>query len=73
MRCGINLENGFSILIKERWESVYWHICRMVIHHDEAQDATQETFIRVFRSFQKFEGDSSLTVWKVWRWQRAWR
>ena len=36
-------ENGFRILMKEKWESVYWHIRRLVIHHNDAQDATQET------------------------------
>ena len=56
-------ENGFRILMKEKWESVYWHIRRLVIHHNDAQDATQETFIRLFRSFAKFKGDSSLKVW----------
>ena len=56
-------ENGFRILMKEKWESVYWHIRRLVIHHNDAQDATQETFIRLFRSFDKFKGDSSLKGW----------
>lgn len=56
-------ENGFRILMKDKWESVYWHIRRLVIHHTDAQDATQETFIRIFRSFDKFKGDSSLKVW----------
>lgn len=56
-------ENGFRILMKEKWEPVYWHIRRLVIHHNDAQDATQETFIRLFRSFDKFKGDSSLKVW----------
>ena len=36
-------ENGFRILMKEKWEAVYWHIRRLVIHHADAQDATQET------------------------------
>lgn len=58
-----NPENGFRILMKEKWESVYWHIRRLVIHHEDAQDATQETFIRVFRAIGKFKGDSSLNVW----------
>lgn len=58
-----NPESGFRILMKEKWESVYWHIRRLVIHHEDAQDATQETFIRVFRSIGKFKGDSSLNVW----------
>lgn len=55
-----NREEGFRLLRKEKWEPVYWHIRRMVIHHADAQDATQETFIRVFRSFDGFKGDSSL-------------
>lgn len=58
-----NREEGFRLLMKEKWEPVYWHIRRMVIHHADAQDATQETFIRVFRSFDNFKGDSSLKVW----------
>ena len=56
-------QNGFRILMKEKWESVYWHIRRLVVHHVDAQDATQETFIRLFRSFDKFKGESSLKVW----------
>lgn len=56
-------QNGFRILMKEKWEPVYWHIRRLVIHHADAQDATQETFIRLFRSFNKFRGESSLKVW----------
>ena len=56
-------ENGFRILMKEKWESVYWHIRRLLVSHADAQDATQETFIRIFRSFSSFKGDSSLKVW----------
>lgn len=58
-----NPEAGFRILMKDRWESVYWHIRRLVVSHADAQDGTQETFIRIFRSFDKFKGDSSLKVW----------
>lgn len=56
-------ESGFRILMKEKWAAVYWHIRRLVTHHSDAQDATQETFIRVFRSINNFKGDSSLNVW----------
>ena len=31
--------------------------------HDDAQDATQETFVRVFRSFLQFKGECSLGAW----------
>ena len=58
-----NPENGFRILMKDKWEAVYWHIRRLVVNHADAQDATQETFIRIFRSFDKFKGECSLKVW----------
>lgn len=56
-------ETGFRYLMSFYREPVYWHIRRMVIHHADAQDATQETFIRVFRSISRFKGESSLKVW----------
>lgn len=56
-------ETGFRLLMSYYREPVYWHIRRMVIHHADAQDATQETFIRVFRSISWFKGESSLKVW----------
>ena len=58
-----NAETGFRMLMSIYREPVYWHIRRMVIHHADAQDATQETFIRVFRSISGFRGESSLKVW----------
>ena len=42
---------------------IYWHIRRLVVAHDDAQDATQEAFIRVFRSFSQFRGDSPFSAW----------
>lgn len=56
-------ETGFRMLMSIYREPVYWYIRRMVIHHADAQDATQETFIRVFRSISGFKGESSLKVW----------
>lgn len=56
-------ENGFRILLKRKMESVYWHIRRPTINHADAQDATQETFIRIFQSLGKYKGYSSLKVW----------
>lgn len=58
-----NPEYGFRLLMDQFQEPVYWHIRRMLVHHSDAQDATQETFIRVFRSIDKFRGESSLRVW----------
>ena len=40
---------GFALLVKRYTEPIYWHIRRMVVSHDDAQDAMQETFIRIYR------------------------
>lgn len=59
----VNSEKGFRLLMGKYKEPVYWHIRRLVVAHDDAQDATQETFIRVFRSLSDFKGDGSLRSW----------
>ena len=58
-----DLEKGFRALMAQYKESVYWHIRRIVNSHNEADDITQETFIRVFRSINRFEFRSSLATW----------
>lgn len=56
-------EQGFRLLMGKYSEPVYWHIRRLVVAHADAQDATQETFLRVFRSFQSHDSGSSLAAW----------
>lgn len=56
-------EKGFRLLMAKYKEPVYWHIRRLVFTHDDAQDAAQEAFVRMFRSFSQFKGESSLCAW----------
>lgn len=43
---------------------LYWHIRRLVVSHDDAEDALQETFIKVFTKAGSFRGDdSALEAW----------
>ena len=56
-------ENGFRMLMAKYQESVYWHIRRLVVSHDDAQDASQETFVRIYRSLGNYRGDCSLRSW----------
>lgn len=58
-----NPERGFRLLMSAYEAPVYWHIRRMVVSHDDAQDAAQETFIRVFRSFGSHREARSLAAW----------
>ena len=36
-----NPQNGFRMLMAKYQENVYWHIRRLVVSHDDAQDALQ--------------------------------
>jgi len=54
---------GFNMLVRTYEQRVYWHIRKMVIDHDDADDLTQEIFIKVHRSIDNFRGDSQLFTW----------
>lgn len=56
-------ERGFRLLMARYREAVYWHVRRLLVSHDDAQDVTQETFIRVFRSFSGFKDECPFGVW----------
>lgn len=56
-------DKGFRLLMKKYKEAIYWHIRRLVVSHADAQDATQETFVRVFRNYGQYDEIHSLTAW----------
>lgn len=58
-----DIEHGARLLMSKYKEPIYWHIRRLVVSHDDAQDAAQETFVRTFRSFRQFKGDCSFKTW----------
>ena len=58
-----SLERGFRMLMMKYQEPLYWHIRRLVVSHDDAQDAAQETFVRIYRSFDQYRGDCSFRSW----------
>lgn len=60
---GRDADGGFRLLMRTYMEPVYWHVRRMVVSLEDAQDVTQETFVRVFRFIHSFSGDSSLKTW----------
>jgi RNA polymerase sigma-70 factor (ECF subfamily) len=58
-----NAEKGFRLLMAKYKEPVYWHIRRLVVSHADAQDVTQDTFLRIFRSFSQYSGEGSFKSW----------
>ncbi|MBW2938139.1 RNA polymerase sigma factor [Aureisphaera sp. CAU 1614] len=56
-------EKAFRELITTYKERLYWHIRKIVLNHDDADDVLQNTFIKVFRNIDKFQGESKLYTW----------
>jgi RNA polymerase sigma-70 factor (ECF subfamily) len=54
---------GFNLLVTHFQERVYLLARKMVIDHDDANDITQDVFIKVYQNLEKFRGDSSLFTW----------
>ena len=56
-------EKAFKTLVKEYKERLYWHIRKIVLDHEDANDVIQNTFIKIHLNIDKFKGDSSLFTW----------
>jgi len=56
-------DRGFSVLVNQLKERVYWQIRHMVLSHEDANDLVQEVFIKVFQNIDNFKHDSSLSTW----------
>lgn len=56
-------EVAFNKLLAEYKERLYWHIRKIVIDHEDADDALQNTFMKVFENINKFKGNSSIYTW----------
>ena len=56
-------ERAYTSIIKKYQEKLYWHIRRMVVDHDDANDVLQNMFIKVWKSLDNFREDSQLYTW----------
>ncbi|MCA0959306.1 RNA polymerase sigma factor [Muricauda ruestringensis] len=54
---------AFEVLVNAYKERLYWHIRRIVLNHDDADDVLQNTFIKVYKNIDNFKGESKLYSW----------
>ncbi|TYA54835.1 RNA polymerase sigma factor [Formosa maritima] len=55
--------NAFTILVDQYKDLVFTLALRMLKNREEAEEVSQDTFIKVFKSLQKFKGDSKFSTW----------
>ena len=59
----VTKEKAFTSIIKKYQEKLYWHLRRMVVDHDDANDVLQNVMIRVWNGLENFREDSQLYTW----------
>ncbi len=62
-RCADTRSYAFNLIVRKYQERIYWHIRKMVIHHDDADDVIQNTFLKVWTGLDGFREDSQLFTW----------
>ncbi|MFR9651016.1 MAG: RNA polymerase sigma factor [Rikenellaceae bacterium] len=52
------------MLIMDQYSKpIYWHLRRMVVRHEDAEDVMQEVFMSIYRALEGFRRESSLKTW----------
>ena len=56
-------ELAFNLIVKNYSERIYHHIRRFVYSHDDADDLTQEVFIKIWAAHPSYRGDAQFFTW----------
>ena len=61
------IKNGdtkaYAQIVNRYKDLVYTLALRMLKHREEAEEVAQDTFIKIFKSLDKFKGDSKFSTW----------
>ena len=58
-----HVEEAVRLIMKKYGEPLYWHIRRMVVAHDDAEDCLQETMINVYKYRSTYSNEYPLSSW----------
>jgi len=54
---------AFGKIVQEYQQPIYWHIRKMVLNHDDANDVMQTTFMKAWTALDSFRGESKISTW----------
>lgn len=58
-----DINKGFRMVVERYSTKLYRHIRRLVILHEDADDALQNAFLNAWRNIDKFRNESSMYTW----------
>lgn len=54
---------AFNLLVRKYQQRVYWHVRKIVIDHDDANDVVQNAFVKAWKGLDNFREDAQLFTW----------
>ena len=54
---------AYNLIVRKYQERLYYHIRRMVITHEDADDVVQNTLIKAWKGLPKFKEEAQLYTW----------
>lgn len=54
---------AFSAVVRLYQERLYWHIRKMVLSHEDANDVLQNTFLKAWNGLDGFRGEAKVSTW----------
>jgi len=55
--------DAFSTMVARYRERLYWHIRKIVVVHEDADDVLQNTFLKAWKGLETFKGEAQLYTW----------
>ncbi len=55
--------HAFSLIVKKYQRRLYYHIRKIVIDHDDTDDALQNTFVKAWKGLPNFKEEAQLFTW----------
>lgn len=59
----VTKEKAFTAIVNRYKEKLYWHIRRIVVIHEDADDVLQNVFIKAWKGLENFREESRLYTW----------
>lgn len=54
---------AYNLIVRKHQERLYWHIRRMVIVHEDADDVVQNTLVKAWKGLHNFKEEAKLYTW----------
>ena len=56
-------QTAFDEMVTRYWDRIYAMVNQLLRNTQDAEEVTQDAFIRAHRGLEKFRGDSSFSTW----------